>query len=117
MRVLVVENDQATCDLFGLVISDMGHAPTTFENAEDALANVSLLSPDLAVIDLGLPNMCGEELVGSLRVLYPKLPIVLVSVSPDVGAVALRLRAEGYVSKPFVIEEFIACLSEVLRPA
>ncbi len=67
------------------------------------------------MIDLGLPNMCGEELVSNLRALYTKLPIIVVSVSPDIGAVALRLRADGYVAKPFVVEEFIACLSEELR--
>jgi two-component system, chemotaxis family, CheB/CheR fusion protein len=66
-RVLVVDDNQDSCTLLQLLLSSTGCEVATSGSAEEALATVTAFGPTVAIIDLGLPDMPGDELVGQLR--------------------------------------------------
>jgi two-component system KDP operon response regulator KdpE len=86
------------------------------ENGSDALDMVALKNPDVVILDLGLPDIDGIEVIRRLRV-TSHVPIVVLSARGEVRAKvdALELGADDYVTKPFAMEELIARLHAARR--
>jgi CheY-like chemotaxis protein len=103
-RVLVVEDNADAGELLGAFIERAGHAPSIVSSAREALAIADELRPDVALIDIGLPDMNGYELVRSLRAL-PGLTgcrYVAVTGHKSQSAIARGISAgfEVYLTKP-----------------
>jgi len=83
----------------------------------DALARVTNGAFDLVLLDLGLPGMSGFDVIRRVRVLFPALPIIVLSAqgedAPKVEA--LDLGADDYVAKPFSVRELLARVRVALR--
>lgn len=103
-RVLVVEDNADAGELLGAFIERAGHVPSVVGSAREALAIADELRPDVALIDIGLPDMNGYELVRSLRAL-PGLAgcrYVAVTGHKSQSAIARGISAgfEVYLTKP-----------------
>lgn len=90
-------------------------------SAGDAAAATALLAeanPDAVILDLGLPDMDGGELIGKIRS-WSNVPILVLSGRTELDSKlrALKSGADDYVSKPFEIDEIIARVDAVLRRA
>jgi len=85
-------------------------------DGRDGLARAALEQPDLVVLDLGLPDMDGQEVLGELRS-WTRVPVIVLSVrSSEAEKVrALDAGANDYVTKPFGIQEFLARVRALLR--
>ena len=90
--------------------------PSTRPNAKTALELIAD-KPDLVILDLGLPDMQGLELLRQIRARREDLPIVVLSSRGDEAAKveALDLGADDYVTKPFGMEELLARMRAALR--
>ena len=86
------------------------------ENARKALALIEKSSPDLALMDITLPDKNGLELVKDLRSLQPKLPILALSMHDELlyAERMLRAGAKGYVNKHQPPEELLKAIRQVL---
>ena len=84
----------------------------------EALAQIALAQPDLAVLDLGLPDMDGKDVLAKLRQ-SSQIPVLVLSVRAGEGEKVQVLDggANDYVNKPFSIEEFLARIRVLLRQA
>jgi two-component system, OmpR family, KDP operon response regulator KdpE len=115
-RVLVVE-DHAELQR-GLLINLRArqYEVTTARTGYDALALTARRPPDAVILDLGLPDIDGTEVIIELRRRYLS-PIIVLSghASPDSKIGALDAGADDYVTKPFVMGELLARLRAVLR--
>jgi CheY-like chemotaxis protein len=79
LNVLVVEDEALVAMIAEEALSSLGFEPRSARNAGEALAQVETLAPSLAVIDVGLPDLRGDELAERLRAMAPDLPIVVAS--------------------------------------
>lgn len=116
--ILVVE-DEAQIRKF-LRISLEAHRYTVHEArlGEEGLALCAAQPPDLVILDLGLPDMDGQEFIARLRE-WSGVPIIVLSVRADETqkVAALDAGANDYVTKPFGISELMARIRVVLRDA
>ena len=86
-------------------------------SGEDALARITNGAFDLVLLDLGLPGISGFDVIQRVRVLFPTLPIIVLSAQGEDAAKveALDLGADDYVAKPFSVRELLARVRVALR--
>jgi DNA-binding NarL/FixJ family response regulator len=87
------------------------------ENAHKALEAIGALQPDIAVVDISLTSMNGIELIKNIKVQYPKLPVLVLSMHDEslYAERALRAGAKGYIMKQEATEKVRAAIRQVLN--
>jgi DNA-binding response OmpR family regulator len=116
MRILLVEDDQSVAD--GLLDGLSGGAFESFHVSTGAAALSALtdFSPEIVLLDLGLPDIDGTEVCRQIRSIS-SVPIIVVSARDEEidRVVALEIGADDYVVKPFGMRELIARMRAVVR--
>lgn len=115
-KILVVEDDPAITNLIRTTLDTQEYQYHTAKNGAGALTEMLSYNPDVIILDLGLPDMDGVEIIQKIRS-WSKVPIIVVSArSEDRDKVdALDSGADDYLTKPFSIDEFLARLRVSLR--
>jgi two-component system KDP operon response regulator KdpE len=116
LRVLVVDDEPPIRKLLRMGLSAQGYQTLEAPNGKAALELLEQ-APDLVILDLGLPDVQGLELLRTIRARNESVPIVVLSSRGDeAGKVAaLDLGADDYVTKPFGMEELLARMRAALR--
>ena len=115
-KVLVVDDEPQIRVLLRATLGRAGYSVAEASNAREALNAKSIDKPDLILLDLGLPDRDGLELVGPLRA-EPRPALIVVSArdQTEQKVAALDLGADDYVTKPFDTEELLARVRASLR--
>jgi two-component system, OmpR family, KDP operon response regulator KdpE len=116
LKVLVVDDEPPIRKLLRTGLGVEGYETIDAPNAKVAL-ELMADEPDLVILDLGLPDMEGLELLRKIRDLKQQVPIVVLSSRGDevVKVQALDLGADDYVTKPFGMDELLARMRAALR--
>jgi len=116
-RILVVDDEPPIRRLLRTSLASQGFQIVEAATGSEALDEVEQAAPDLIVLDLGLPDMQGQEVIRLLREQGSSVPIVVLSSRTDeTGKVeALDLGADDYVTKPFGTDELLARIRAALR--
>ena len=116
LRVLVVDDEPPIRKLLRMGLSAHGYQILEAPNGKTALELLGQ-APDLIILDLGLPDMQGHELLRTIRARNESVPIVVLSSRGDeAGKVqALDFGADDYVTKPFGMDELLARMRAALR--
>jgi two-component system KDP operon response regulator KdpE len=116
LKVLVVDDEPPIRKLLRAGLGTQGYQTLDAPNAKAALDLMSD-KPDLVILDLGLPDMQGLDLLRQIRARREDVPIVVLSSRGDETAKveALDLGADDYVTKPFGMEELLARVRAALR--
>jgi two-component system KDP operon response regulator KdpE len=116
LKVLVVDDEPPIRKLLRMGLSTQGYEILEAPNGKMSLELLEQ-KPDLVILDLGLPDMQGLELLRMMRSRNEAVPIVVLSSRGDeVGKVqALDLGADDYITKPFGMDELLARLRAALR--
>jgi two-component system KDP operon response regulator KdpE len=116
LKVLVVDDEPPIRKLLRMGLGTQGYQTLDAPNAKAALDLLGE-TPDLVILDLGLPDMQGLELLRQIRKQREDLPIVVLSSRGDEAAKveALDLGADDYVTKPFGMDELLARMRAALR--
>jgi two-component system KDP operon response regulator KdpE len=116
LRVLVVDDEPPIRKLLRMGLSTQGYRVIEAEDGQAALDRLRE-KPDLVILDLGLPDMQGLELLRTMRTRDEGVPIVVLSSRDDEVAKvqALDLGADDYVTKPFGMDELLARIRAALR--
>jgi len=116
LRILVVDDEPPIRKLLRMGLSTQGYQTLEAPNGKAALELLAQ-NPDLIILDLGLPDIQGLELLRMLRARNEGVPIVVLSSRGDeAGKVeALDLGADDYVTKPFGMDELLARMRAALR--
>jgi two-component system KDP operon response regulator KdpE len=114
--VLVIEDEAPIRRFLKSALIDHGYQFFEAANAKDGLSQATTRKPDLIILDLGLPDLDGLEVVRRLRE-WTTLPIIILSVrnQETVKVSALDAGADDYLTKPFSVEELLARMRVVLR--
>lgn len=115
-KVLIVDDEPAIRRLLRTSLSPHGYQCVEAERGQEAVAQVQAERPDVVLLDLGLPDMDGIEVIRAIRA-ESQVPIVVLSIRSDERGkvLALDLGADDYVTKPFGIEELLARIRAALR--
>jgi two-component system nitrogen regulation response regulator GlnG len=118
--VLIVEDDKPTGDvLAGAINDERGYRAITAATADEALAAMSRIDPDLLLLDIRLPGMSGLELYDRIRAdaRFPALPVVFETGGGREHAQDLRDRGVAtYIKKPFDIHELVKLVKRLVPP-
>ena len=115
-KILVVEDDQRICNFISSVLEANNYDAKIAHTANEADAMILSHCPDLIILDLGLPDRDGLEILKSLRT-WSSLPVVVVSARTHEKdkVEALDLGADDYLTKPFGTDELLARIRTALR--
>jgi two-component system KDP operon response regulator KdpE len=116
IKVLVIDDEPPIRKLLRMGLSTQGYEILEAHNGKAALVFLAE-NPDLVILDLGLPDIQGHELLRTIRARNERVPIVVLSSRGDeAGKVqALDLGADDYVTKPFGMDELLARMRAALR--
>ena len=116
LRVLVIDDEPPIRKLLRMGLSTQGYRVIEAPDGRSAL-DLIREKPDLVILDLGLPDMQGLELLRTMRTRDERVPIVVLSSRADEVAKvqALDLGADDYVTKPFGMDELLARMRAALR--
>ena len=116
--VLVVDDEPPIRRFLRASLAAAGHRAVTADDAAGALAAMTAEKPDLVILDLGLPDRSGFEVIAEIRK-YSPVPIIVLSARSDERSKveALDLGADDYIGKPFGMAELMARLRAALRHA
>lgn len=117
-QLLVVEDDAAIRSALSRALTERGHAVSSAPTAMQALRVVLDCPPDLVILDLGLPDLDGFEVLRMLRAIST-IPVVIATARDDEAEIirALDAGADDYVVKPFGFGQIEARVRAVLRRA
>lgn len=114
--ILVVEDDAPVRNLITTTLKTNNYKYIVATNGENAIAEASSHNPDIILLDLGLPDMDGVEVIKRIRT-WTNTPIIVISArSEDTDKIgALDSGADDYLTKPFSVEELLARLRVTQR--
>ena len=117
LKVLVVDDEPAIRRFLRTSLTAQGYQVAEAENGTAALEDLRRAAIDILVLDLGLPDVNGFDIIERLRGQGSTVPIIVLSIRTDeTGKVkALDLGADDYVTKPFGIDELLARIRAALR--
>jgi two-component system KDP operon response regulator KdpE len=115
-RVLIVDDDRSLLRVLRVSLPARGHEVLTATTGEDGLSQAALKSPEVIVIDLGLPDLDGLEVSRRIRQ-WSDVPIIVLSAtgSEERKVAALDGGADDYVTKPFGMAELEARIRTAIR--
>jgi two-component system KDP operon response regulator KdpE len=115
-KILVVDDDDAIRKFLRISLAASGYAVIEARNGDGALARAATESPTMVILDLGLPDLDGREVIGRLRDWFAG-PILILSVrsTEEEKVAALDAGANDYVVKPFGVQELLARVRALLR--
>ena len=117
MRLLVVEDNQALGHSIATAFRARGYAVDAVESGDDADTSLQTQPYDLVILDIGLPDLDGLEVLRRLRRRKSRVPVLLLSARDglDDRVEGLNLGADDYLCKPFALAELEARAGEIGR--
>ncbi len=116
LKVLVVDDEIAIQRFLRVALNGQGFIVSEANTGKLALSSVTLIRPDLVILDLGLPDIDGVEVTRRIRE-WSKIPIIILSVreQEEDKIAALDAGADDYLTKPFGMGELLARIRTVMR--
>ena len=117
MQILVVEDDQALAEGLCTALRRQNYAVNSVSSGRDALHVIRAETPDIAILDLGLPDMDGIDVLKQARSQHPALQILVLTARSHIEQkiIGLDSGADDYLAKPFEIPELLARLRVLER--
>ena len=114
-KILVIDDDDELADVVRQVLLDAGYSVATVRHGAAALELTKHVAPDLILLDLSMPIMDGWSFVSQYRrTSAPGARIVLLTGNPSAAEIAHTLAADGYITKPFEVDDLVATIAREL---
>jgi two-component system KDP operon response regulator KdpE len=117
VRILIVDDEPPIRKLLRVGLTTQDYTAIEATNGKTALQRMEDSAPDLVILDLGLPDIQGHELLRRWRDAQNLVPVIILSSRTDEAGIveALELGADDYVTKPFGVNELLARIRVALR--
>jgi CheY-like chemotaxis protein len=115
-QVLVVDDDESIRNFVELALDTEGYYVSSAQNGAVALDVAGQQPPDLILLDMRMPVMDGWAFAQAYRSQPgPHAPIIVITAAPDAGQRAAEINADGYLGKPFDLDELLGLVDHYLR--
>lgn len=116
ISILVIEDEKSICDFISRTLEVNGYKVTSAFTGKEGLQSITSAPPDLVLLDLGLPDMDGNDIIRKTRE-WSSMPIIVISARTQEKekVEALDAGADDYVTKPFGTSELLARIRTALR--
>jgi CheY-like chemotaxis protein len=112
-HILVVDDDTSIRSFVEMALDSEGYAVSTATNGAHALEVTGNVRPDLILLDMRMPVMDGWTFARTYRQQAgPHAPIVVITAATDAGERAAEINADGYLGKPFDLDELLGLVSK-----
>jgi DNA-binding response OmpR family regulator len=117
MRILAIEDEPAILRMLERGLTAAGHQVLTADNGEDGAILAVEEGVDVVLLDIGLPELDGYEVLSRIRGRMPELPVLMLTARDDIDnkVRALDRGADDYLTKPFAFEELLARVRALSR--
>jgi len=117
MQILLVEDDRPLAKALQQALQEQQHTVNAVGSGEAALHIINTETPDIVILDLGLPDIDGIEVLKKTRKKHPDLPILVLTARSDLDdrIIGLDSGADDYLAKPFEMTELFARLRVLER--
>ena len=116
LRILVVDDDSQMHRFLSPALKAAGYEPLRADTGHQGLAEIAQRAPDAVVLDLGLPDIDGQDVLRSARAFYDGPIIILSARDREIEKIeALDAGADDYMEKPFRVGELLARLRVIMR--
>lgn len=116
MKILIIEDESSIADNISYALSAEGYEPLWSETGSDALAQLAAGGVGFIILDIGLPDMSGFDLMREIRARCPVPVLILTARMSEIDrVVGLELGADDYMIKPFSPRELVARIRAILR--
>ena len=114
--IVVIDDDRTIQATLSAVLTRHGYAVRVGQNAAQGRKRVAEAKPDLLLLDLGLPDADGLEVLRELKAAYPELPVIVLSAHDSLANAieSIKLGAFHFLSKPYVVEELVSLCTRAL---
>lgn len=116
-RILIVDDEDGIRKTLQAILEDEGYSCVSASNGADALAEIQQQLPDLVLLDIWMPGMDGMEVLQTIKLAHPNLPVIMISghASIQTAVQATRLGASDFIEKPLELNNTLAVIQRVLR--
>jgi DNA-binding NtrC family response regulator len=116
-KVVVIDDERLVQATLTAVLERNGFAVETAPNAAQGLRKVAELKPDLVLLDLGLPDVDGLEVLKELKAAQPELPVMILTANDSLANAieSIKLGAFHFLPKPYAVEELISLCRRALE--
>jgi len=113
ITILVVDDEKAIREGCQRVLTGKGYEVVTAENGRIGLDILSNSPIDMVLLDLKMPVMGGEEILGIVRKTYPDIPVIIITGhgTVDTAVICMKSGAYDFITKPFQIDQFLLTIS------
>lgn len=116
-KVLVIDDDDELAEVVRQVLREAGYSVATVRHGAAALELVRHVAPDLILLDLSMPIMDGWSFTAQYRRSAKRgARLVLLTANPQAAEIARSLEADGYITKPFDVEQLVAIVERETAP-
>ena len=115
--ILVYEDDQDLLDLSKMILEQRNYKVETRLYCDDIISDISMVKPDLILMDLWIPEIGGENAIKLMKnhKATQHIPVILFSANVGIEDIFKRTNADGFIKKPFEIHEFIDTIERNIR--
>ena len=114
-RILVIDDDEDFRFILTRTLEKEGYLVQAVGSGAEAIEALKRQRFDLSLVDIKMPEMGGRETVKEIRELDPQLPVLLVTGSPDWPDRELRAAAQGWIYKPFRLDQLRSMVRKLLE--
>lgn len=115
-KVLIIDDNQNILEVMDAVLTNEGYKVKTIRQPNHFIAKIQEFLPDIIIIDYLLPHKTGSEIIEEIRCVdsLSNIPIIMISAHPKVNEVATNSGADGFLEKPFTIDELLMKINQYL---
>ena len=116
-KILIVDDNPHMCNLLADILEIFDYRGVTAKDGEEALSRLKSENFDLVITDLRMPRLGGMDLLKSIKEEDPSLPVVVITAfgKSDTQKDVLAARADGYLVKPFKVNQIGSLLKGLLK--
>lgn len=116
LSILIIEDEKSICDFISKTLSAEEYRVSTAGSGKEGMALITSSLPDLVLLDLGLPDMDGVDIIKETRK-WSSMPIIVISarIQEKEKVLALDAGADDYITKPFGTAELLARIRTAIR--
>lgn len=115
-KILVAEDDEAIIEVMKIILQDANYTVFTADNSTDIKTIIAEQNPHVLLLDIWLSGENGGDIARGLRAdeKTKKLPIIMISANNETEKIAKEVGAQGFLQKPFNIDELLAIVDKQL---